>query len=149
MAKPATRKNPLELDPNFSTAHWGLGLVHEQLGAHTEAIAAFQKAMAIAGRGRNTLASLGHVLGISGRNAEAEEILKELQKRGGSGPIQPYVLALVLVGLGRNDEAITMLERSYDERSALLSYLGRDPRFDSLRSSARFIQLLRRMNLAP
>jgi tetratricopeptide (TPR) repeat protein len=137
----------LELDPNFSTAHWGLGLVHEQLGAPTEAIAAFEKAMSIAGRGRNTLASLGHVLGSSGRKAEAEAILTELQKRGGSGPIQPYMLALVLVGLGRNDEALTMLERSYDDRSALLSYLDRDPRFDPLRSSPRFTQLLRRMNL--
>lgn len=137
----------LELDPNFPVAHWGLGLVHEQLGAYSEAIAAFEKAMAIAGRGRNTLASLGHVLGISGRTAQAEEILKELQKRAGSAMIQPYMLALVLVGLGRNDEAITMLERSYDDRSALLSYLDRDPRFDPLRSSPRFTQLLRRMNL--
>lgn len=58
-------------------------------------------------------------------------------------------LALVLVGLGRNDEALTMLERSYDERSALLSYLDRDPRFDLLRGSPRFTDLRRRMNFTP
>jgi TolB-like protein/tetratricopeptide (TPR) repeat protein len=137
----------LELDPNFSTAHWGQGLAYEQLGQHAEAIAAFEKAMAIAGRGRNTLASLGHVLAVSGRRAEAEAILKDLTGRGEGGPINPYMQALVLVGLGRNEEAITMLERSYDDRSALLSYLGRDPRFDPLRSSPRFTALLRRMNL--
>ncbi|MGH7710466.1 MAG: tetratricopeptide repeat protein, partial [Gemmatimonadaceae bacterium] len=137
----------LDLDPNFSVAHWGQGLVHEQLGEHAQAIAAFEKAMAIAGRGRNTLASLGHVLAVSGRRAEAEAILKELTGRGASGPIQPYMLALVLVGLGRNDEAITMLEQSHEARSALLSYLGRDPRFDPLRSLPRFTALLRRMNL--
>ena len=48
------------------------------------------------------------------------------------------MVALVLVGLGRNDEAITMLERAYGERSTLLSYLDRDPRFDPLRTSPRF-----------
>lgn len=53
----------------------------------------------------------------------------------------------MLVGLGRNEEALTMLERSYEERSALLSYLDRDPRFDGLRSAPRFTALLRRMNL--
>jgi tetratricopeptide (TPR) repeat protein len=137
----------LELDPNFSTAIWGRGLVHEQLGQYAEAIAAFEKVMGMEGRGRNTLSSLGHVLAISGKRAEAEVILKELQGRGESGPVNPYMQALVLVGLGRNDEALTMLERSYEGRSALLSYLDRDPRFDPLRGTPRFTELLRRMNL--
>ena len=74
----------LELDPNFSVAHWGLGLVHEQLGESDEAIAEFQKSIALAGRGSNGLSSLGHVLAVSGRKAEAEAILKELMERGPS-----------------------------------------------------------------
>ena len=78
--------------------------------------------------------------------AEAEQILTELMARGRGGPIQPYMVALVLVGLGRNDEAITMLERAYEARSAVLSYLDRDPRFDPLRVSPRFTDLLRRIN---
>ncbi len=136
----------LEIDSSFTVAHWGLGLVYEQLGRHDEAMASFQKVIAIAGRGRNVLSSLGHLLATRGRTAEAEQILAELGTRGRSGPIQPYMLALVLVGLGRNDETIAMLEQSYEERSALLSYLDRDPRFDPLRSLPRFQALLRRMN---
>ena len=138
----------LQLDSNFSTAHWGRGLVHEQLGEYPQAIAAFEKVIGMEGRGRNTLSSLGHVLAISGRRAEAEGILKELQGRGDRGPVNPYMQALVLVGLGRNDEALTMLERSYEGRSALLSYLDRDPRFEPLRGSPRFTGLLQRMNFA-
>ena len=59
------------------------------------------------------------------------------------------MIALVLAGLGRNDEAITMLEQAFVERSTLASYLDRDPRFDALRASPRFTALLRRMNFAP
>lgn len=142
-------KATLELDPNFDTAHWGLGLVYEQLGKYDEAIAAFEKTIAIAGRGTNSLSSLGHVLALSGRRAESEAILQELIARGRTGPVRPFMLALVLVGLGRNDEALTMLERSFEERSTMLSYLGRDPRFDPLRATPRFKELLRRLNLAP
>jgi Flp pilus assembly protein TadD len=125
------------------------GMATVYLSPRTSATTAFQKSIAIAGRGPNRLASLGHVLAVSGRKAEAEEVLKELAKKGQSGPIQPYMVALVLVGLGRKDEAITMLEQAYRERSALLSYLDRDPRFDSLRTESRFTGLLRRMNFAP
>jgi tetratricopeptide (TPR) repeat protein len=139
----------LELDPDFTVAHWGLALVHEQMGQYDEAIAEIQKWIATSGRGPNRLASLGHIQGVSGRKAEAEATLKELMAPGRSGPIQPYMIALVLVGLGRNDEAITMLERAFDERSTLFSYLDRDPRFDGLRSSPRFTALLARMNFAP
>ncbi len=137
----------LELDPNFSTAYWGLGLVAEQMGEYDEAIAAFQKSMAIAGRGSNGLASLGHVLAVSGRRAEAEEVLKELTTKGRTGPILPYQIAVMLVGLGRNDEALTLLEEAYEQRAPMLSYLGRDPRFDPLRGTLRFQMLLGRMKL--
>jgi serine/threonine-protein kinase len=136
----------LELDPNFSTAHWGLGLVHEQLGQYDQAAAEFQKAIAIAGRGSNSLASLGHLLAVSGHRDEATGILQELTAPRRASPTQSYMTALVLVGLGRSDEALTMLERAYGERSTLLSYLDRDPRFDPLRASPRFSALLRRMN---
>jgi serine/threonine-protein kinase len=137
----------LEIDPQFSTAHWGLGLVHEQQGHYPEAIAQFEKAMSIAGRGTNGLASLGHVLGLAGRRPEAELILQELLERARSRPIWAYQVALVLVGLKRNDEALDWLERTYRERSTLLSYIDRDPRLDPLRTSPRFTLLLERMHL--
>lgn len=136
----------LELNPDFYVPHWGLGMVYEQLGQYDDAVAEIRKSIDIAGRGANRLSSLAHVLAVSGRQTEADAILHELTLQGRSGPVQPYTVALVLAGLGRNDEAMTMLERAYDERSAVLSYVDRDPRFDSLRGSPRFTALLRRMN---
>ncbi|MGQ0702999.1 MAG: protein kinase domain-containing protein [Gemmatimonadales bacterium] len=134
----------LELNPDFPVAHWGLGLVYEQMGRLADAEAEILKAIAVAGRGRNWLGSLGHLYGIAGRRAEAEAILRELQQRS-RGPTGDYQMALVWAGLGRGDEALTALERALEERSTLMSYLAMDPRFDPLRSSPRFIALVRQM----
>jgi serine/threonine protein kinase/tetratricopeptide (TPR) repeat protein len=139
----------LEIDRQFGTAIWGLGLVHEQLGQFDQAIADFQKAMEINGRGTNGLASFAHALCLAGRRAEAEQILKEVLERTRTRPFLAYQVALILVGLGRNDEAMDWLERAYEQRSTLLSYIDRDPRLDPLRSSPRFSALLSQMHLAP
>ena len=139
----------LEIDPQFPTAHWARGLVHEQRGRYDEAIAAFEKAMSIAGRGSNGWASIGHAFGLAGRKAEAEKALEEVLSRVRDRPILGYQVSIVLTGLGRHDEALTWLERAYEERSTLLSYIDRDPRLDPLRTSPRFRTLLTRMHFAP
>jgi len=43
-------KKTLELDANFSTAHWGLGNAYERKGMYKEAIAEWQKSFLIEGR---------------------------------------------------------------------------------------------------
>ncbi len=50
---------------------------------------------------------------------------------------------------GRNDRAVSCLERSYEERSTEMVHLGVAPDFDPLRSDPRFQALLRRMNFPP
>ena len=54
-------KELLEKDPEFSTAHWGLGLAYEQKKMYAEAIAEFEKAGGFENSGPNTVASMGHV----------------------------------------------------------------------------------------
>ncbi len=136
----------LELDPDFPVAHWGLGLVYEQLGRWSDADAEFHKGTAGGGLSSNRLGSIGHLYGIAGRRVEAEAVLKELRQRT-HGPIEDYQVALVLVGLDRQDDALAALERALQEHATLMSYLGMDPRFDPLRTSPRFIAMLRQMGL--
>ena len=52
------------------------------------------------------------------------------------------------VGLGETDQAFEWLERAYEERSSRLTFLRVDPILDSLRSDTRYLDLLRRMELA-
>jgi hypothetical protein len=58
-------------------------------------------------------------------------------------------MAVVFVGLSDKDQTVNALNKAFQERSTLLTYLKMDPRFDPVRSDPRFKDLLRRMNFPP
>ncbi|HKX59461.1 MAG TPA: TIR domain-containing protein [Steroidobacteraceae bacterium] len=133
-------------EPEFPVAHWGMGLAREQMGDMEGALASFQRAAELTERGTNVLASMGHALAMSGKPAEARAILGELAARAKKRYVPSYQLALVHAGLGDEERAFESLEKAFDERSTLLTYLKMDPRFDSLRADPRFKAMLRRLN---
>ena len=137
-------KKVLQDKPDFGTAHWGLGLAYEQKGLYDLALPELEKAAAR--RGPNSLGSLGHFYGVSGRHKEAREILNELTTRGEKEEISDYQLALVHMGLGDSEAATEALEQAYREHATLLGYLKMDPRFDPLRGEQRFKDLITRLN---
>ena len=144
----AQLRRVLDEQPNFSVAHWGMGLAYEQKGMLTEAIAELEKADAISKHGSvNTLASLGHAYAIAGQQSKAQKILLEMDARSKQQPISRYQFALIFTGLGEKDRAFTALEKAFGEKSTLLTYVKMDPRFDPIRSDPRFADLLRRMGL--
>ncbi len=56
-----------------------------------------------------------------------------------------YAIAMELAIVGETEEAMTWLERAYEERDPLLLLAKVDPRLDPLRSDPRFDDLLRRI----
>ncbi len=56
-----------------------------------------------------------------------------------------YAIAFVSALIGETEEAMTWLERAYEEREPLLINAKTDPRLDPLRSDPRFDDLLRRI----
>lgn len=134
-------------DPEFPVAWWGMGLVREQMGDMDGALASFQKAAELTKRGTNVLASLGRAYAANGNTDEARKILEELAGRAKERYVPSYQVALVYTGLGEKDQAFQSLEKAFEERSTLLTYLKMDPRLDPLRSDPRFKAMLRRLNL--
>jgi TolB-like protein/Tfp pilus assembly protein PilF/DNA-binding winged helix-turn-helix (wHTH) protein len=137
----------LDLEPDYIEAHVGLGWVYDEKKMYGEAIAELEKAANLGNRHDLIVASLGQVLGDSGRRQEARRLLKELEERSAHRYISPCLIALVQIGLGENDRALASLEQGYAARDQWMLYLNVDPHLDDLRSDPRFKDLLRRVGL--
>ena len=137
-------RKTVEMDPGFYYAHWTLGNALELKGFKEEAIAEYKKAIAL-NDDPLPRALLGHLYAKIGRKDEALAILKQLRELRESSKeryVSPYNLALIHIGLGQKNEAIQLLEETYEERDGynivfikvevLLDPLRGDPRFEAL-----------------
>jgi tetratricopeptide (TPR) repeat protein len=138
----------IELDATFVPAHTRLGWVYLAKRMYQEAITEQKTAIALDKRSRKA-AWLGYAYAVAGKRDEALKILDELKELAKQGYVSPYESALIYMGLGDKDQAFVWLGRQYEERPDVLNYLKVDPVYDSLRSDARFTDLVRRMKLAP
>jgi TolB-like protein/DNA-binding winged helix-turn-helix (wHTH) protein/Tfp pilus assembly protein PilF len=138
----------LELEPDYVTAHGGLGWVYGEKKMYPEAIAELEKAVNLSNRtDEGAVASLGKILGDSGRKQEARRLLEELEGQSKHRYISPYLIALVQIGLGERDQAIASLEQGYADRDEWMMFMRVDPHMDDLRSDPRFQDLVRRVGL--
>jgi TolB-like protein/DNA-binding winged helix-turn-helix (wHTH) protein/tetratricopeptide (TPR) repeat protein len=130
------------MDPHFAVAHEVLGDIYEERGIYEAAIHEYR----LSGEyGRDLPGPIAYVYAISGRREQALNVLARLRESGAS----PFDLALVNVGLGRKENAISCLENlSLHPDDSLLVLVG-DKRFAPLRSDPRFQALLRRWKLVP
>jgi TolB-like protein/Flp pilus assembly protein TadD len=136
----ARLQSTLELDPNYFFAREHLARIDVARGRLTEAIDTFQS---IGADG-----SLGHALGLAGRTGEARAILLKLQERAHTEYVSPFRIALVQIGLGDRDAALSSLERAFEIRAVDLSEVKVDSRFAPLAAELRFAALLQKMGLA-
>lgn len=133
--------------PNVWFAHYWFGVGYEGSGQTLKAIPEYQKAIELSQGDEDPTAALAHAYAVTGKKAEAQRILHDLQSRAEINYISPYMVATIYASLGNKDKALEYLERAYQERSSDLPYFLRaDLRIDNLRSDPRFQDLLRRMN---
>ncbi len=142
-------RKTVEMDANFSYVHFQFGRTYLRKMAFAEAIAEFQKAAALSPTMPRYASALAHAYGRAGRNAQALEILEELEQGSrGSNPAWTDI-AIIHSGLGRNDQAFASLERALKHREWRLVRMKVEPMFDPLRADPRFADLLRRIGLPP
>ncbi|MEP7325795.1 MAG: protein kinase [Gemmatimonadota bacterium] len=140
-------RKALEIDPGFPVALWICALAHIELGQFDEAISAARQGVELSRRSTFLLSTLGCALARSGRREEAEQILEELGERGGAGYVAPFHCAVVHACLGRTEQALAELERSYEDRTPNLVTLTTLPLLVTVRDEPRAIALRRKMEL--
>jgi TolB-like protein/Flp pilus assembly protein TadD/tRNA A-37 threonylcarbamoyl transferase component Bud32 len=137
-----------ELDPSLSPPPlFLLGQAIERKGMYDQAIAECQKALRIHAHDPAIVSVLGYVYAVSGRKSEAQKLLNELMDSWKQRYFSPIDVALVYTGLGDKDQAFAWLDRAYEARDGQLIWINVEPELDSLRSDARFTDLLRRIGI--
>ena len=138
-------RKTLEMDPNFAIGHYELGQALTQKHMYDEAIAEFQRAIELSGHSGAFDSNLGYAYAVSGRKEEAIKIVGSLEARHDQNPSAGADIALIYVGLDNQDQAMSWLNKAFEARFKASILLR--PAFDSLRSDARFQDLLRRVGL--
>jgi tetratricopeptide (TPR) repeat protein len=136
-------RKTIEMDANFALAHNQLAQAYLQKHMNEEAVAELQKAVRLSGGSPTSVANLARAYIASGKRNEAEKLLSDLLKR--SNHLFASEIAVIYVALGDTDQAITWLEKGYEDRfnPGVLLRPGLDP----LRSDPRFVDLVGRIGL--
>lgn len=135
----------IEMDSNFALAHNHLGQAYLQTGINDKAVAELQEAVRLSHGSPTCMANLARAYVASGNKADAANLLRDLKKRSRAGQSYASEIAVMYAALGDSDQAMSWLERGYEERfnpGVLIR-----PGFDPLRSDARFEELVRRVGL--
>jgi eukaryotic-like serine/threonine-protein kinase len=141
--------NNIELDPNYWFNHCYLGRAYEAKGKTVEAIAEFQRALALDNENTEIWSGLGHTYALSGNKEEAEKVLAHLKDLSARSYVSPYAIAIIYAGLGDKDQVFSWLDRAYTERSYFLAvYLTTDSRLNFLHGDPRFATLKHRVGLS-
>jgi len=133
-----------ELDPKLWFAHMLAADAYTEKGMFPEAVAEARKATELSGANSHSLASLGYALARSGKRAEARSVLEELLKLSTERHVSPHNIALIYNDLGEREEALVWLERAFEQRDPRMVFLKVEPKWNDLRSDARFQDLQRR-----
>ena len=137
----------LDMDPDFASTHFHLGMTCVQKTMYEKAIFHFERLSTLWASNPQLLALLGYGHAVAGERSVAQKILNELNNLSKRQYVSPLGLALVYIGLGDKDRAFNWIEKAYDERVFWLGYLKVEPFFDPLRSDPRFTSLLKKMRL--
>lgn len=131
----------LELEPNFIRGHAWLWQVYDQAGIPEKALKEFHTELSLSGAPKERLSALRATYAKSGAMGVRRQRLLWFQEEAKRRSVSPVIFAQKYALLGETEQAITWLQRAYEERSSGLVWLQSDPTLDSLHSDPRFQSL--------
>ena len=95
-----------------------------------------------------TAISLGLIYVKSGETEKALKIVKELESVSEQNSVVMIWISVIYAALDKKDQALSWLDKSYEERSSSLFLLNIFREFENLKSESEFINLQRNIGLA-
>jgi TolB-like protein/Tfp pilus assembly protein PilF len=138
----------LEIEPDYYHFHTFLGRCFALKGDLDFALKCFERGRELSGDLPYVRGILAHCYALMGRKKEAEEILNGLLKLSKRRYVSSMTLALIYIGLGRNDEAIRCVEKAYQVMEGPLVFINVYPTYDPIRNHPRCQEMIRSMGLA-
>lgn len=133
-------------DPRAAIADWGLGRSLAREGHYGEALDVLRRFKTVNGFEPPVItAEIGYIEAASGDRRAALATVKQLEQESGVAYVDPYLIAVVYLGLKDEDNTYAWLDRAYAARSPFLVSIATDPRWSASRSDARFQEIWNRM----
>ena len=137
------------INPKAAGPHFWLGRVYQAERHYDQAAAEYKIAEPGMSKVPAIYAALGHMYGLTGKRAEALRVLQEIEAMSKKTYVTPYAAALIYLGLGEKEQALSFLDRCLAERTNWLVWLLKDPRWDPMRSEPRFLDIVRKVGFPP
>jgi TolB-like protein/tRNA A-37 threonylcarbamoyl transferase component Bud32/Tfp pilus assembly protein PilF len=143
-------RDTLRRDPENAYLRWGLARTLAQQGKLTEAARELEIAQTKTGGDWAAIQSeVAYVQGRRQQRDAAARTITDLKTRAGKEYVDPYLLAMALVGIDETDETFRQLERAAQVRSSWIPSFPVDPKFASLRNDPRSRALRELLKLPP
>lgn len=136
----------LELERDYKPSLYLLGRAYELCGKVDEAIEVFKRIFALS-NSPMFLGALGHAYAVNGKQVLARNVLKDLQELSKRCYVSAYSQAIIHLALGDKDQTFSCLEKAIHDQCEMMTLLGIDPYFHSIRSDLRFTNLLHQVGL--
>jgi tetratricopeptide (TPR) repeat protein len=133
-----------ELGPALSTS-WEIG-VYIQNRSFNEAETELKKAKRERKNDSILIYDTGMVYAAQGKQAEALQMIKELEEMSGASLSEAHWIAKIYATLNEKEMAFSWLDRGLG-RGAIGFFYKDEPVWDPIRSDPRFTDLLRRMGI--
>ena len=137
-------KKSVQMDPNISLAHQDMANAYVQKKMYPEAVAEWQKAMTLNGNSGQA-ATAGEAYRLSGFQGFLQSWLDQLAKDPHAAQ-RAYNAARISALLGKNNEAVSWLQKAFTARGGQMVLLKCDPVFDPIRSDPGFQAVVKKMN---
>lgn len=143
----AQLRTTFQIEPNYWIALNLLGRIYTDQGKYAEALAEFRKAKDLSGGSAVPITELGYTYAKLGERGEALNELKTLTEDRKRRFVPFYSYAMIYNGLGERDLALKYLERSVDAHESDCVFIKAHRRWDAFANDARYIAILKKLNL--